>query len=178
MRRRSRRPVSRQSQCVVAWATSATRVFCHAHALCFVFFSICTSRQLSVDCDCSRWDSIGADDSDDDPVLADLEPKERKAIMAKIQNLQGMFGPMRGDADIERALRDSKPPDVSTTTIQNVQPRKLIECVPPEYQGSVKDVTPAADGGCLLRTLEAPSTPGEPTMRSYVPARVALYSNV
>jgi hypothetical protein len=70
------------------------------------------------------------------------EVKADAGLTAKFQQLTqaGVFG--------AQAPRPRLPP-----------PRTLIECVPPEHRASVKEMTP--DGGCLLRTLEAPSTPGE-----------------
>lgn len=45
---------------------------------------------------CSRWDSIGADEEDEDPNLANLDPEQRNAMKAKVKNMEGMLEAMRG----------------------------------------------------------------------------------
>ena len=57
------------------------------------------SAQRVVVCVRSRWDSIGADEEDEDPNLANLDPKQREAMKAKVKNMESMLQAMRaGDS--------------------------------------------------------------------------------
>ena len=44
----------------------------------------------------SRWDSIGADEEDEDPNLRNLDPEQREAMKAKVKNMESMLEAMRG----------------------------------------------------------------------------------
>ena len=81
--------------------------------------------------------------SDAESAQAVIEKvKASPEMTAKFQQLAqaGVFGAL--------APRPSAPP-----------PTTLMECVLPEHRAALKELTP--DGGCLLRSLESPATPGE-----------------
>ena len=123
------------------------------------------------DFDYSRWDSVGADIEDDDDPMANLTPEERSNMEAKMKNMQGMLDAMSGkgrDPEEVKAARKA----AKELRKRAPPPRTLLECVPPTLRPELRQLAP--DGGCLLRTVKAPPSPGtKPPPQTPFPFRQA-----
>ena len=123
------------------------------------------------DFDYSRWDSVGADIEDDDDPMANLSPEERSNMEAKMKNMQGMLDAMSGkgrDPEEVKAARKA----AKELRKRAPPPRTLLQCVPPALRPELRQLAP--DGGCLLRTVKAPPSPGtKPPQRSFYSIRAA-----